>query len=70
MGQNELDLVKTLAAAPLLDGRSPAMAGVAKAVDEDDGGRVPGYSREEKRRTTRKASHFGVVVWYQRFIDV
>lgn len=66
MGQDELDLIKALAAAPVIDGGCPAMAGVAKAVDEDDGGRVPGHSRDKERRTTGEGSHF-YVVRYRKF---
>lgn len=62
MRQDELDLIKALAATPLLNGRSPAMASVAKAVDEDDSGRVPGHSWDEERRTAGKGGHFCMMI--------
>lgn len=62
MGQDELDLIKALTAAPVINSGGPAIAGVAKAVNEDDGSRVPGSSRDDERRTTDKGSHFCVCV--------
>lgn len=53
MGQNELDLVKTLTAAPVLDCTSPAVASVTQSMDEDDGRRVLGDWREQERRGAR-----------------
>lgn len=50
----------------MVNGIGPAVTGVAKAVDEDDGGRVPGRSRDQERRTIGKGGHFGLD-WYHRY---
>lgn len=46
MRQDELDLVKPLSPPPVLDGRCPAVTGIAQAVGEDDGGCVALHSGE------------------------
>ena len=63
VGEDELDLVEALATAPVLDGRRPAVARVAEAVDEDDGGRVPGRGREHKRLGPHDCRHFIFLKW-------
>lgn len=47
MRQDELDLVQLGPAAPVLDRICPSVAGVAKAVYEDDGGCVLLGRREQ-----------------------
>jgi hypothetical protein len=57
MGQDELDLIETLAAAPVLDGPDPAVAGVAQAMDENDSRRVPRGGREQQGRRAYYGRH-------------
>jgi len=49
MRQDELDLIQALPPAPVLHGAGPTMPGVAKAMDEDNGGRVLRCGREDQR---------------------
>lgn len=58
MRKDELNLLQSLPPAPVLDGGDPTVAGIAQAVDEDDGGRVLGRSRENERSRTSKR-HYG-----------
>ncbi len=55
MGQNELDLVEALPAAPVLNSTSPAMTRIAQTVNEDDGGRVLGSGWEQQGRCPHKS---------------
>lgn len=60
MRQDELDLVKPLSSPPVLNGRCPAVTGIAQAVSEDDGGRVA-LHRGKYEGLGVSESHFGSV---------
>lgn len=59
MRQDELDLIELGPAAPVLDGICPPVAGVAKAVYEDDGGRVLLGRREKQWGQPPESAHGG-----------
>lgn len=63
MRQDELDLVKTLAAPPVLDGGGPAFARVAEAMGEDDGRSVTPVRREDEGRGAADGGHDDVGFW-------
>lgn len=60
MRQDELDLIQPLSPTPVLDGRCPTVTSVAKAVGEDNGGRVGVYGREDQGLGPAQASHLGM----------
>lgn len=61
VGQDELDLVQSLAPSPVLDSGCPSVASVAQSVYEDDGSRVLGRGREQQGWGSSH-SHSGIVV--------
>jgi hypothetical protein len=68
MRQDKLDLVKALTTAPVLDGGSPTMTCVAKAVDKYHRGRMAGGGREQQRRSTADRHCVGTAKTLTRLI--
>lgn len=60
IGQDEFDLVESVLPLPQLHGIGPAIAAVAKAVHEDDRGRVPAQGRNHHRKSPRSHRGFGI----------